>query len=77
MTVGRNVANLSLFYSLFYRYYFGSTTGITFGSTIPQLVPFPFSRGRSTLYCDRLHDFSVIIPKDVYVTQLDSGILCL
>ena len=35
-----------------------------------QLVPLPFSRGRSTRYSDKLHDFSVTIPrcyKDVYV----------
>ena len=37
-----------------------------------QLVPLPFSRGRSTRYSDRLHDFSVTIPrcyKDVYVNS--------
>ena len=57
----RNVASLSLFY----RYYFGRCS-----SELAQLVPFPFSRGRSTYYSDRLHDFSVTIPrcyKDVYV----------
>ena len=57
----RNVASLSLFY----RYYFGRCF-----SELAQLVPLPFSRGRSTRYSDRLHDFSVIIPrcyKDVYV----------
>ena len=57
----RNVANLSLFY----RYYFGR-----FSSELAQLVPLPFSRGRCTLYSDRLHDFLVTIPrcyKDVYV----------
>ena len=57
----RNVASLSLFY----RYYFGGCS-----SELAQLVPFPFSRERSTLYSDRLHDFSVTIPrcyKDVYV----------
>ena len=35
-----------------------------------QLVPLLFSQGRSTCYSDRLHDFSVTIPrcyKDVYV----------
>ena len=35
-----------------------------------QLVPLPFSEGRSTRYSVRLHDFSVTIPrcyKDVYV----------
>ena len=34
-----------------------------------QLVPLPFSRGRSICYSDRLHDFSVTIPrcyKNVY-----------
>ena len=72
----RNVASLSLFY----RYYFGRCS-----SELAQLVPLPYSRGRSTRYSDRLHDFSVAIPrcyKDVYVkvsflAQLDSGIVCL
>ena len=57
----RNVASLSLFY----RHYFGR-----FSSELAQLVPLPFSRGRCTLYSDRLHDFLVTIPrcyKDVYV----------
>ena len=57
----QNVASLSLFY----RYYFGRCS-----SEVAQLVPLPFSRGRSTPYSDRLHDFSVTIPrcyKDVYV----------
>ena len=60
----RNVANLSLFY----RYYFGRCS-----SELAQLVPLPYSRGRSTRYSDRLHDFSVTIPKcykDVYVSSL-------
>ena len=51
--------------SLFYRYYFGRCS-----SELTQLVPLPFSRGRSTRYSDRLHDFSVTIPrcyKDFYV----------
>ena len=37
---------------------------------LAQLVPLPYSQGRSTRYSDRLHDFSVTIPrcyKDVYV----------
>ena len=37
--------------------------------------PLPFSRGRSTHYSDRLHDFSVTIPrryKDVYVNNFFS-----
>ena len=57
----RNVASLSLFY----RYYFGRCS-----SKLAQLVPVPFSQGRSTRYSDRSHDFSVTIPrcyKDVYV----------
>ena len=72
----RNVASLSLFY----RYYLGRCS-----SEVAQLVPLPFSRGRSTRYYDRLHDFSVTIPrcyKDVYVNslflaQLGCEILCL
>ena len=57
----RNVASLSLFY----RYYFGRCS-----SELAQLVPLPYSWGRSTHYSDRLHDFSVSIPKcykDIYV----------
>ena len=59
----RNVASVSLFY----RYYFGRCS-----SELAQLVPLPYSRGRSTRYSDRLHDFSVTIPrcyKDVYVNS--------
>ena len=44
----RNVASLSLFY----RYYFGRCS-----SELAQLVPRPYSRGRSTRYSDSLHDF--------------------
>ena len=44
--------------TLFYRYYFGRCS-----SELAQLVPLPFSRGRSTCYSDRLHDFSVTIPR--------------
>ena len=47
----RNVASLSLFY----RYCFGRCSS--------ELVPLPYSRGRSTHYSDRLHDFSVTIPR--------------
>ena len=59
----RNVASLSLFC----RYYFGRCS-----SELAQVVPLPFSRGSSTCYSDRLHDFSVTIPrcyKDVYVNS--------
>ena len=62
-THSENVASLSLFY----RYYFGRCS-----SEPAQLVPLPYSRGRSTRYSDRLHDFSVTIPrcyKDVYVNS--------
>ena len=72
----RNVASLSRFY----RYYFGRCS-----SELAQLVPIPYSRGRSTRYSDRLNDFSVTIPrcyKDAmstvsFLAQLDPGILCL
>ena len=50
----RNVANVTLFYC----YYFGRCL-----SELAQLVPLPFSRGRCTCYSDRLHDFSVTIPR--------------
>ena len=39
-------------------YYFGRCS-----SELAQLVPLPFSRGRSTRYSDTLHDFSVTIPR--------------
>ena len=48
----QNEASLSLFYS----YYFGRCS-----SELAQLVPLPYSRGRSTRYSDRLLDFSVTI----------------
>ena len=59
----QNVVSLSLFY----RYYFGRCS-----SELVQLVPLPFSQGSSTHYFDRLHDFSVTIPrsyKDAYVNS--------
>ena len=59
----QNVASLSLFY----KYNFGRCS-----SELAQLVPLPFSRGRSTRYSDRLQDFCVTIPrcyKDVYVNS--------
>ena len=37
---------------------------VLFGSSeLGQLVPFPYSWGRCTHYSDRLHDFSVTIPR--------------
>ena len=59
----RNVASLSLFY----RYYLDR-----YSSELAKLVSLYFSRERSSRYSDRLHDFSVTIPrryKDVYVTS--------
>ena len=50
----RNVASLSLFY----RYYFGRCL-----SELAQVIPLPYSRGSSTRYSDRLHDFPVTIPR--------------
>ena len=50
-----------------YRYYFGRCS-----SELAQLDPLPYSRGRSTHYSDRLHDFSVTIPrcyKHVYLNS--------
>ena len=54
----RNIARLSLFN----RYSF----------ELAQLVPLSYSLDRSFHYCDRLHGFSVVIPrcyKDVYVNS--------
>ena len=54
LALRQNVASSSFFY----RYYFGRCS-----SELAQLVPLPYSRGRSTRYFDRLHDFSVTIPR--------------
>ena len=63
LTHRRNVVSLSLFC----KYYFGRCS-----SELAQLVPLPYSRERPTCYSDRLHDFSVTIPrccKDVYINS--------
>ena len=60
LTHRQNVANLSLFY----RYEIGR-----YSSGLDQLVPLPYSQGRSNCYSDRLYHFSVTIPiccKDIY-----------
>ena len=72
----RNLASLSLFC----RYYFGRCS-----SELAQLVPLPFSRGRSTRYSDRLHDFlspfldvtRMSMSTVSFLAQLDSGTLSL
>ena len=59
----QNVVSLSLFY----RYYFGRCS-----SELAELVLLSCSWGRSTHYSDRLHDFSITIPRcyiDVYVNS--------
>ena len=59
----RNIASLGLSY----RYYFGRCS-----PELAQLVPLPYSQGRSICYSDGLHDFSVTIPrcyKDAYVNS--------
>ena len=76
LALRRNVASLSLFY----RYYFGRCS-----SELAQLVPIPFSLGRSTCYSDRLHGFlspfldvtRMSMSTVSILTQLNSGILCL
>ena len=63
MAPRQNVTSLSLFCS----YYFGRRS-----AELVELVPFPYSRGKATRCSNRLHDFSVTIPrsyKDVYVNS--------
>ena len=72
----RNVASMSIFC----RYYFGRCS-----SELAQLVPLPYSLGRSSRYFDRLQDFSVTIPRCYkmymstvsFLAQLDPESLCL
>ena len=40
-----------------------------------QLVPLPYSQGRSTCYSDRMHDFSVTIP--TFIKKLTNINRCL
>ena len=72
----RNVVSQSLSYS----YYFGRCS-----SELAQLIPLPYSRGRSPDYSDRLHIFLSLF-LDIarmsmstvsFLGQVDSGILCL
>ena len=60
-------ASLEMLVNLFYRYYFGRCSYELF-----QLVLLPYTPGRSTRYSNKLHDFSVTIPrcyKDVYANS--------
>ena len=62
-------------FSVFYRYYFGICS-----SEPAKLVSLPFSRGRSTRYCDRSHDFLspfLDVTRMSFLAQLDCGIHCL
>ena len=71
----RNVVSLSLFY----RYYFSRCW-----SELAQLVSLYYSRGRSTWYSDRFHDFlwsfldviTMSMSTVSFLVQLDSGIMC-
>ena len=54
--------------SLFYRVYFTKCL-----YELAEQVPLSYCRGRSTLYCNRLHNFSVAILKcykDIYVNNI-------
>ena len=56
----QNIAGLSVFYN----YYFGRCSSL------------PYFRGRSARYSDRLHDFSVTIPKCCKNIYVNSFFLC-
>ena len=65
----RNVATLSLFL----RYYFDRCS-----YELAELVLLLYSNGKPTCYSDRLHDFSVTIPrcyKNVYVSSFWAGVI--
>ena len=71
----RNKASLCLFY----RYYFGRCS-----YELVQLVPLPYSRGRSTRYSDGFQSFLSPLPvirmsmlTVSLLTHVVSGILCL
>ena len=51
---GRNVASSSLFYS----YHFGRCS-----SEMAELALLPYTRRRYTPYSNRLHDFSITVPR--------------
>ena len=69
-----------VYLSLSYRYDFGRCS-----CELAKLVPLPYYRGGSTCYSDRMHEFSVTIPrcyKDLmspvsFFAQLDPGVFWL
>ena len=67
LNYSRNVGSLSLFY----KYYFDRCS-----PELDELVPLGPSRGRSTRYSNRLHDFSATIPgcyNNVYANSFFPG----
>ena len=71
----QNVVRLSLFY----RYYFGICP-----SKLTEQVPLPYSRGRSSRYSNRMHNFlsfldviRMFMSAAYFLTQSDFGILSL
>ena len=69
----QNVASLNLFY----KYYFGRcSSNINWHQVLAQLFPLHYSRGRSTRYSDRLHDFSVTIPRYYKHFYVNSFFIC-
>ena len=65
LTLGLSLACSQL--TFFYSYYFGRCS-----FELAQQVSLPYSRGRPTRHSERLHDFSVTIPrcyKDAYVSS--------
>ena len=66
-TLGSSSSKFSQLKFFLSRYYFGRCL-----SELAQLVPVSYSRGKCTRYSDKLHEFSVTIPRfceDVYVNS--------
>ena len=47
-----------------------------YSSELAEMVPFPYSQVRSTRYSNRLHDFSVTIPRSQKDAYANSFFLC-
>ena len=59
--------------SLFHRYYF-----VRCSYELLKLAQLPYSHGRPICYSDRLHDFSVTIPrcyKNLYISSFWAGVI--